>query len=71
MVTSGLLDGDGLKFRQAHDLFKDRIIIGLFCGSRRSGAGYEHPNMHILFWIGGYVFPDLVVVIPYFAEMER
>jgi lipid-A-disaccharide synthase len=64
MVTSGLLDGDGLKFRQAHDLSKDRIIIGLFCGSRRSELDMSIPVMRNILSGLRVRFPDLVAVIP-------
>lgn len=64
MVHSGVLEGDGQKFRADHFLTDDDLVLGLFCGSRRRELDMSLPIMRELVQDLRLKFPDLKLVVP-------
>ncbi|MDY0028576.1 MAG: lipid-A-disaccharide synthase [Pseudobdellovibrionaceae bacterium] len=64
MVTSGVLEGDGLKFRQAHGFIVDDLVMGLFCGSRERELEMGVPIIKDVVSLLCHKYPELKFVIP-------
>lgn len=64
MVSSGLMEGNGDSFRQAHNIPSTRKVVGIFCGSRASEVRGLAP---LLIEVAKRVrqnYPDLICVVP-------
>ncbi len=64
MVTSGVLEGDGAKFRQAHGFVSDDLVLGLFCGSRRRELEMGTPVIKEVASLLRTKFPELKFIVP-------
>lgn len=64
MVSSGVLDGSGERFRRTHDIAPERKILGLFCGSRTSEVRELSPLMIDVAKAIKADYPDLLCVVP-------
>lgn len=64
MVSSGLLEGDGERFRQAHNIPATRKVLGLFCGSRTSEVHGLAPLLIEVAQRVQQTHPDLICVVP-------
>ncbi|HAJ89988.1 MAG TPA: lipid-A-disaccharide synthase [Rhodospirillaceae bacterium] len=64
MVSSGLMEGDGERFRQAHHIAAERKILGIFCGSRTSEIRGLAPLLIDVAKQVKQTHPDLLCVVP-------
>jgi len=64
MVTSGVLEGDGARFRQAHGFVADDLILGVFCGSRRRELDMGIPVIRQVASLLLTKFPELKFIVP-------
>lgn len=71
MVTSGVLEGDGAKFRQAHGFIADDLVLGLFCGSRRRELEMGIPIIRDVTSLLRTKFPDLKFVVPTLPKWQK
>lgn len=74
MVSSGLMQGDAQKFRDAHHISQDRKILGLYCGSRTSEVRGLAPLLIEVAKKIKQQNPDVLCVVPtlpkWHAELE-
>jgi len=64
MVSSGLMEGDGARFRVKYNIPETQKVLGLFCGSRTSEV---RGLSHLLIGVAKKVaetHPDLICVVP-------
>ena len=75
MVSSGLMDGDGERFKAAHNIAADQKILGIFCGSRTSEVRGLSPLMIDVAKRIKQTYPNIVCVVPtlpkWKEELER
>lgn len=64
MVSSGLMEGDGVRFREAHNIPANRKVLGLFCGSRTSEVRGLAPLLIDVAKRVKQTHPDLICVVP-------
>ena len=64
MVSSGLMEGDGKRFREAHNISATRKVLGLFCGSRTSEVRGLAPLLIEVAKRVKQTHPDLICVVP-------
>jgi lipid-A-disaccharide synthase len=64
MTASGLLAGDGHRFRQQHKIGPEQKVFGLFCGSRTSEVQGLAPIMVEVATNIAKTHPDMVCIIP-------
>lgn len=64
MVSSGLIDGNGTRFRQAHSIPVKQKVLGLFCGSRASEVRGIAPLLIDVAKRVKETHPDLLCVVP-------
>lgn len=75
MVSSGLMQGDGQKFRDIHNISQNKKILGLYCGSRTSEVRGLAPLLIDVAKKIKEQNPDLLCVVPtlpkWHAELEN
>lgn len=64
MVSSGLLEGDGGRFREAHGIPAEKKVFGIFCGSRSAEVRGLAPLMIEVAKRVKETIPDMVCVVP-------
>lgn len=64
MVSSGLLEGNGERFRQAHNIPASQKVLGIFCGSRTSEVRNLAPLLIEVAQRTQQTHPDLICVVP-------
>lgn len=64
MVTSGIMEGDGARFRSSRALSPERKLLGLFCGSRTSEIKGLVPLMIDVAKDIKTHYPDVICVVP-------
>lgn len=64
MVSSGLMEGDGKRFREAHNIPATQKVLGLFCGSRTSEVRGLAPLLIEVAKRVKQTHPDLICVVP-------
>lgn len=64
MVASGLLQGDGHKFRTVHSIPSTQKVLGLFCGSRTSEVRGLSPLLIDVAKQVKEAYPDILCVVP-------
>lgn len=64
MVSSGLMEGDGERFRAAHNIPPTQKILGIFCGSRTSEVRGLAPLLIDVAKRVKQTQPDMVCVVP-------
>lgn len=64
MMKSGVLQGDGARFRAKHNIPADKTILGIFCGSRRMELEQSIPVMRDVIAQLKAKNHDFVCVIP-------
>ncbi len=64
MVSSGLMEGDGERFRQAHNIATTQKVLGIFCGSRTSEVRGLAPMLIDVAKRVQKTHPDLICVVP-------
>lgn len=71
MVTNGVLDGDGEKFRAVHGIDDDVKTLGLFCGSRRREIEMSVPMLCDVVTTLRQKYPDLVCIAPTLPKWQE
>lgn len=64
MVSSGLMEGDGARFRAKYNISADQKVLGLFCGSRTSEVRGLSPLMMDVAKHIQSQNPDIICVLP-------
>ncbi|MBL8641762.1 MAG: lipid-A-disaccharide synthase [Alphaproteobacteria bacterium] len=64
MVSSGLIDGNGIRFRQTHSIPVQQKVLGIFCGSRASEVRGIAPLLIDVAKRVKEKHPDLLCVVP-------
>lgn len=71
MVRSGLMDGDGTRFRAAHNIAPTDMVLGLFCGSRSAEVkGLSDLLIDTAKEIRAK-YPDLICAIPTLPKWQN